>query len=319
MKTSPYLNIKRIEIIVTNRCNGQCLHCSAAEDSGRLAPACIDTGKASKAIRILTQAFPVQSIMVFGGEPLLFPDAACSVLRTAADCGIPKRQLITNGCFTRDKTRLLAAARQLKAAGVNEILLSVDAFHQKTLPLPTVHHFAACTKACGIANICLHPAWVVARTNQNEYNRKTEQLLRQFSDLALPVTQGNDIFLEGRAKKHLADYYPAPQTQPVPCGTAPYSEPLDKIETLSLTPQGYVMACAFAIGSFYQENVQTILKRYDPYRDRYMRALRSGGKAALAEEAEKDGICIDADAHTSTCSFCRAINRKRQMFDPHER
>lgn len=36
MKTSPYLNIKRIEIIVTNRCNGQCLHCSAAEDSGRL-------------------------------------------------------------------------------------------------------------------------------------------------------------------------------------------------------------------------------------------------------------------------------------------
>lgn len=158
MKTSPYLNIKRIEIIVTNRCNGQCLHCSAAEDSGRLAPACIDTGKASKAIRILTQAFPVQSIMVFGGEPLLFPDAACSVLRTAADCGIPKRQLITNGCFTSDKTRLSAAARQLKAAGVNEILLSVDAFHQKTLPLPAVHHFAACAKACGIANICLHPA-----------------------------------------------------------------------------------------------------------------------------------------------------------------
>lgn len=192
--------------------------------------------------------------------------------------------------------------------------MSVDAFHQKTLPLARVHTFAKSAKACGIPNICLHPAWVVERTHPNEYNRQTEQLLRAFSDLSLPVTQGNNIFLEGRAKKVLSSYYP--KTQPAanaPCGTQPYTEPLDKVQTLSLTPQGEVMVCAFVIGNFYCEDVKTILSRYDPYRDRFMRALLMGGAAALVKEAQKDGIFVPPGAQ-STCALCRAVNRKRRDF-----
>ena len=314
MKTSPYLNIKRIEIVVTNRCNGQCLHCSAAENSHMLSRACIDANETAKVIQTLTQMFRVQSVMTFGGEPLLFPAAACTVHRAATDSGVPVRQVITNGCFAKDSAYLAKTAKQLQAAGVNEILLSVDAFHQKTLPLARVHTFAKSAKACGIPNICLHPAWVVERTHPNEYNRQTEQLLRAFSDLSLPVTQGNNIFLEGRAKKALASYYP--KTQPAanaPCGTQPYTEPLDKVQTLSLTPQGEVMVCAFVIGNFYREDVKTILSRYDPYRDRFMRALLTGGAAALVKEAQKDGIFVPPGAQ-STCALCRAVNRKRRDF-----
>lgn len=36
MKPSPYLHINRIEIVITEQCNGQCLHCSAAKPNGKL-------------------------------------------------------------------------------------------------------------------------------------------------------------------------------------------------------------------------------------------------------------------------------------------
>ena len=117
MKTSPYLNIKRIEIVVTNRCNGQCLHCSAAENSHMLSRACIDANETAKVIQTLTQMFRVQSVMTFGGEPLLFPAAACTVHRAATDSGVPVRQVITNGCFAKDSAYLAKTAKQLQAAG----------------------------------------------------------------------------------------------------------------------------------------------------------------------------------------------------------
>ena len=49
--------------------------------------------------------------------------------------GIPVRQLITNGFFSRDGDRIKEAAGRLAQSGVNNLLLSVDAFHQETIPL----------------------------------------------------------------------------------------------------------------------------------------------------------------------------------------
>ena len=75
-------------------------------------------------------------------EPLLYTDAVCSIMTTAKKLGIPKRQVITNGFFSKNTDKIREVAWRLAKSGVNDLLLSVDAFHQETIPLCVVKEFA---------------------------------------------------------------------------------------------------------------------------------------------------------------------------------
>ena len=103
MKLSPYMHIHRIEFMTTYFCPGRCKHCSVGE---RLNPKQgeihVQPEKAVNAIKKIAELFPVSSVMTFGGEPLLFPEVVCAIHQAAASCGIPKRQIITNGYFSKD-------------------------------------------------------------------------------------------------------------------------------------------------------------------------------------------------------------------------
>ena len=56
--------------------------------------------------------------------------------------GIEKKQLITNGFFSKKRERIEEVVTMLEKSGVNSLLLSVDAFHQETIPLDPVKYFA---------------------------------------------------------------------------------------------------------------------------------------------------------------------------------
>ncbi len=58
--------------------------------------------------------------------------------------GIPKRDLITNCFFSKDSNRIREVVKNLEDSGVYQILLSVDAFHQETIPIEPVKVFAEC-------------------------------------------------------------------------------------------------------------------------------------------------------------------------------
>jgi hypothetical protein len=143
-------------------------------------------------------------------------------------------------------------AEHLAACGVNDLLLSVDAFHQETIPLDAVKAFAAEAVKCGIP-VRLSPAWLVGRDDDNSYNRKTRELLDSFSDLQIPVGEGNIVFPEGNAKKYLAEYF----KETVPQN--PYMEDPRDIRTLSFAPNGDVLD-----SNVYARDIMEILKRYAP-------------------------------------------------------
>ena len=96
--------------------------------------------------------------MTFGGEPLLCADTVFAIHKTATDMGIPHRQLITNGYFSNDMAKIKSVAQGLAECGVNDILLSVDAFHQETIPLDIVKAFAKYVFETGTI-IRVQPAW----------------------------------------------------------------------------------------------------------------------------------------------------------------
>lgn len=304
---NPFMNINRIEFLVTLYCTGKCKHCSLAPELRDKSYRYVDPQKASDTVEKLTEMFDVDSLMTFGGEPLLFPEVACRIQKTACQCGIAHRQIITNGYFSKNSETIKKVASAVHEANINEVLISVDAFHQETIPLEYVRLFAESLLEQKVENIQFHPAWVINASNQNRYNEMTHRILDSLSDLKINVSDGNDIFPAGNAEKYLQEFYPKPEyiNLDQKCGEVPYTDRLDDVHSLSIEPNGNVVVCPFSIGNIYQESIETIIDRYNPYNNRVMKALTEGGVKSLVDYAESRGIGIDTGGCYSACSVCR--------------
>ena len=303
---NPYINLNRIEFVVTHACSGQCKHCAVGElpEKGES----INADAAVTAIKRLAERFSPESIMTFGGEPLLFADAVCKIHAAARDCGIPKRQLITNGFFSKNVQKIDAVAKALVDSGVNAIMLSIDAFHQETIPLEPVAQFADALIKYDVSYLRVHPAWVVNEATDNAYNAETKRLLKIFADKGIEISGGNNISPSGNALKYLAEYFPPPGEVDlsVPCGAAPYRSRLDDVDCISIRPNGAVCVCS-DIGNIYSDDILNIIDNYDPYKNPAQRAVLDGGVPGLLRYAEAQGIVVDISDCRSACGVCRKV------------
>ena len=248
---NPYFkNLNKIEFVVTYACTGRCKHCSEGDHTS-----CgerIDPQIAADAVRKIAAEYDIKTVMTFGGEPLLYTDAVYAIMTAAKELNIPKRQVITNGYFSKNADRIREVAERLAACGVNDLLLSVDAFHQETIPLDMVKRFAAEAKGCGIP-IRLQPAWLRSSVDDNIYNRKTREILAGFADMGISANEGNIIFPEGNALKYLAEYF----TDKLP--ENPYVEDPRDVRCVSFEPNGNVLG-----GNVYRNDIMKIMKDYAP-------------------------------------------------------
>ena len=244
-------NLNRIEFVVTFACTGRCKHCQNGDPVGGSPH--MDAAAAEKALRSVCAHYYIESVMTFGGEPLLFPDEVCAIHRTAAELGVGSRQLITNGFFSRKRERIEAVARDLAESGVNELLLSVDAFHQETVPLEPILYFAERAVKEGIP-VELCPAWLVSPDARNPYNDRTREILRAFAPLGIPEGEGNVIFPTGNALKYLREYFDENVTP-----FSPYEEDPRDVRSLSFEPDGHVLN-----GNVYQTDILELIRTYQP-------------------------------------------------------
>ena len=244
-------NLDRIEFVVTMACTGRCKHCSEGDHVN--CKGHIDSEVATDAIRKICEHFQIKSLMTFGGEPLLYPEVIYAIHRTAREMKIPERQLITNGFFSRSKEKIAEVARELAESGVNDLLLSVDAFHQETIPLEPVMFFAECAVKEMIP-IELSPAWLVSREDDNPYNNKTREIISRFEHLNIRTGQGNIIFPSGNALKYLGEYFDE-KTE----ASSPYEDDPTNIRAVSFSPNGEV---DMMNGNRYETDIIDILRNY---------------------------------------------------------
>lgn len=243
-------HLKRLEFIVTLDCTGKCKHCSVGE--------CLYTGKyldkeiASNVVYELADKFDLESIMTFGGEPLLHPDCVCAIHTAATEMKIPKRQLITNGFFSKKIDKIKSVCENIARSGVNDLLLSVDAFHQDAIPLDIVKIFAKEMVDSGV-NIRTNPAWLVSKEHDNSYNNFTHKILKEFEQLGIEEGLGNIVFPEGNAVKYLGEYF-----EGVGEYTNPYAEDPKDLKSISIEADGTLFG-----RSLYTDNIIDILKDYE--------------------------------------------------------
>jgi MoaA/NifB/PqqE/SkfB family radical SAM enzyme len=302
---SGYINLNRIEFVITDACSGRCKHCSNGERSSN--GESVDANAAVTAMKKLAGRFAMDSIMTFGGEPLLFADTVVAIHAAARECGVPKRQVITNGFFSKDEKRIDEVAKNLCESGVNDVLLSVDAFHQEFIPIEPVAKFADALLRHKIPRLRVHPAWVVNETYENPYNIETKRLLRLFADKGVEVSKGNDISPSGNALKYLGAYFAPPEKIDLaaPCGSLPYTTRLDAIDCFGINPNGDVNLCSVTIGNIYKSDILNITERYDPHGNPATRAVLTGGIEGLLRYAASQGITLDTSDCRTTCGVCR--------------
>ena len=245
-----FKNLEKIEFVVTYACTGRCKHCSEGDHDS-----CgkhIDAEVAVAAVRKIASVYDIKTVMTFGGEPLLFPETVYAVMSAASELNISKRQVITNGYFSKDAARIREVALRLAEVGVNDLLLSADAFHQEYIPIEPVKLFATEAKNAGVP-IRIQPAWLVSKDDDNPYNIRTKEIIAEFSSLGIAENEGNVIFPEGNALKYFAEYFAdsAPDN--------PYVEDPVDVRCVSFDPNGDVLC-----GNVYENDIIEILENYKP-------------------------------------------------------
>ena len=244
-------NLNRIEFMMTLACTGKCKHCSEGTHDG--SSTFIECDAAVDVVRKVAERYRIDSLMTFGGEPLLQWESVCSIHAAAREAKIPKRQMITNGYFTKDSAKICLVVRELGKSGVNDILLSVDAFHQETIPLEVVKEFAHAAKREGIY-LRTHPAWLGGEEAENPYNEKTREILQEFNLMGIATSEGNTIFPAGNARTYLKEYFNSDNT-----AVNPYIEDSRDIRSICIGPEGNVLG-----ENIYQKDILDILSDYVP-------------------------------------------------------
>ena len=242
-------NLNRIEFVITYACTGCCRHCSQGSHTGFKEH--IDNEKARELVKSVAEKYQINSLMTFGGEALIYPETVCAIHSMAAEMKIQKRQLITNGFFSKDIDKIKSVAQSLIQSGVNDILLSVDAFHQETIPIEPVKMFADEIYKVG-GQIRVQPAWLVSKEHDNPYNRKTVEILKLFKNDGIQENDGNVIWLSGSARKYFSDYFDLDKED-----VSLYTENPRDIHAISINPNGDVLN-----DNIFQTDILEILEKY---------------------------------------------------------
>jgi len=243
-------NLNRIEFVVTTACTGKCKHCSQGENRSSEK---LDKYSASDAMRKIAREYSIKSVMTFGGEPLLCHETVCEIHKAAKEMNIPLRQLITNGYFSKDSDRITYVAQKIIESGVNEILLSVDAFHQETIPLEYVKTFANAVNVPDV-ELRVHPAWLVSADDDNSYNDETRKIIAEFNHMGIEASEGNVIFPSGNALKYLSEYFDLSKEI-----QNPYQENPTDIRAICFSANGDILG-----SNIYKQDINDILSSYIP-------------------------------------------------------
>jgi MoaA/NifB/PqqE/SkfB family radical SAM enzyme len=254
--------------------------------------------------------------MTFGGEPLLYPDVVCAIHHEATKMGIPTRQVITNGYWSKDERKTRSIAQALAQAGVTSIAFSVDAFHQEHVPLEQVKLTANALLSAGIPAITWNPCWLMSADSDNEYNAKTRTILKALSNLSIGAGWGNTVEPNGKALTHLGAYFQRTfQWSKTSCQEIPYMDKLDDIRSICVEPNGDIPICgAFMLGNVKQQNILEILEDYTPYADPEKVRILEEGIEGVIDKARSLGIPLNEEGYYSICDVCTSARRHEKWI-----
>jgi wyosine [tRNA(Phe)-imidazoG37] synthetase (radical SAM superfamily) len=307
------LTLRGIDLLLTYECTGRCAHCCY-----RAGPRRNETMTVAEVEGYLKAVAdqPLEWVLLFGGEPFLFPD----LLRASVALAAPLAPVLvfTNGCWATDPDIARQRLADLQAAGLDYILFSVDAFHQAHEPLERVVIGIEAARQLGYGTIEIDNRFLGKPEADNVFNRRTRDIMAHLGGLC-DLTNVNVIRgpsrMVGRAADQLSSFLP---TQTAPATKCPLPDYLGgDLRTPSgveIHPGGWVNLCAgLALGNAQQRPLDEILAAYDPHAHPLIRVLAQEGPAGLLRLAKRHGVSL-AGGYVDGCHLCYQV---RRLLRPH--
>lgn len=303
-----YIEINRIEFLTTKRCNANCKHCSVPINSDQDGDSYNDIESVAACFRYLLDSYNISSTMAYGGEPLLCIESIVRLFEIASEYNVPTIDLITSGFVSHNtpKEQIASIVSKLSTSGVKRILLSVDAFHQERIPIENVEFFIEKVLELDFCQLLLHPAWLISEGDENLYNKKTYKILDVLrKKYSVRVSAGNRIIPSGSNKRNIGQFYEARRIKMDKCGEIPYTNPLDKIKSIRILPDGSINICrGITIGNVFNQSIEDIFENYYPGRPIISDLLYTQGVKGLYDFAVEYGIKVKPAEYFGTCDFC---------------
>jgi hypothetical protein len=145
--------VSELVFSTTNRCTARCDDCPIVPSSSP--PQRI---RLEDIIRITDEvrAWGALELVVFtGGESFLLRNDLVKAVAYMKDCGILTR-IVTNAYWARSRAAAVQKLSELKEAGLTELNISCDDYHQAFVPLERVKHANAAALDLGLPCLLVH-------------------------------------------------------------------------------------------------------------------------------------------------------------------
>jgi len=307
------MDLRRLEFTLTTKCNSQCIHCQA-----NASPSRNDIMEVKDAHNYLAEATAVsnlESFMVFGGEPMLYPKRVTATFKEAYKLGIPKIEMITNGVWGKNRETAEKLAAKLKTAGLNKVNISVDAFHVEHIPIEHPQNAALALLKAGIENVKWNVAVIESINAENEYDKKTKQILKKLEPIGIDA---NIFKIEpvGHAVQNLRRYF-QPTSLYGPCEGDPLTgTTLTDPESICIEPSGSVNICwNLAIGNAKETPLSQIISNYDWRQTPIIKTLVEEGPIELLKLPEARDHKLQENHYINKCHLCIEIRKAPQTIE----
>jgi MoaA/NifB/PqqE/SkfB family radical SAM enzyme len=251
----------------------------------------------------------LESFMVFGGEPMLFPDRAIGAFSKAHKHGIPKIAMLTNGIWGKNQAIAEELACRMKKSGLRFLRISVDAFHLQFIPLEYPKRAALASIQAGIADVAWNVAVVESLSDKNEYDRKTAEILKSLETMGIE-THVHKVLPVGRAARNLRQYFKRESLQGPCTGDSIIKNALTSPEDIGIEPSGEVSICwNLSIGNAKQKPLNQIMRDYEWKRNPITRTLVEEGPIGLVKDARRKGFRFRNAQYVNKCHLCIELRR----------
>jgi len=308
------INLKRLEFSLTTKCDSKCIYCQADAS-----PSCKEVMDVRDAYNYLTEACAVsnlESFMVFGGEPMLYPKRAIAIFRKVSQLKIPRVEMLTNGVWGKDKAEVEKLAKKLKGAGLNTLGISVDAFHLQYIPLDYPRNAAEASIKAGIENVTWNVAVIESLDALNEYDAKTSQILKTLQPVGIEA-HIHKVACVGRATQTLREHFQQTSLEG-PCeGEPPIGNVLVSPESICIEPSGSVDVCwHLPLGNAKVKPLSQMISKYDWRNSIITEILVKEGPIGLLKLAKVHKHRFKLDDYFTKCHLCIETRKALKPYHP---
>jgi hypothetical protein len=259
-------------------------------------------------------------VVLLGGEPGLFPDLTHALTKAIRELDIDVR-IETNAFYAVSEERAYDFLRPLYALGAS-VMFSLDAFHEKFIPLDRIRHALQVSHDAG-GEYCLEMPYLDMSKREHLLDRRTDALLAKLKQ-QLPhcvpskIYQGN-VLCNGRAATTLAPILSVGRGVPdAVCTAVPwwYHGELDTLDLLILDAKGFLSkGCGIAIANINTTPVAQILRTFDARQHPIFSVLMESGPHGFIKEAESLGYTPKTD-YADKCHLCQEVREVLQSRYP---